>query len=86
MLLTEEVLHLQRTRLAQAPAELAIEYSERSGLLQLQFATAPSHGNPLDIDIGDEGLAARLVRGVSEAADFTVTADRATLTLTVRRG
>jgi polar amino acid transport system ATP-binding protein len=86
LLLAEEVLQLQKTRLAEAPVELAIEYSERTGVLQLQFVTAEAHGNPLDIDVGDGGLAATLVRGMAEAAAFSVKDGRAILSLTVRRG
>ncbi|MFM1887149.1 MAG: hypothetical protein RL026_2306 [Pseudomonadota bacterium] len=85
LLITEEVLQLQKSRLAEAPVELAIELSEKTGQLQLLFQTAAGHANPLDIDVGDEGLAATLVQGLALGVEFSQEPERALLRLTLRR-
>jgi polar amino acid transport system ATP-binding protein len=84
LLLTEEVLQLQRSRLASLPVELSIEHSEKSGQVQLLFATPLGAPDPLQIDTGDEGLAATLVRGVAGSVAYETRGDAQVLVLTLR--
>jgi polar amino acid transport system ATP-binding protein len=83
LLLVEELVQLEIRRLAPGGATLTVDYSEKTGTVDLGWETSAAAGNPLERN-GDDDLALQIIRHIAAATAYTVTGDSGRLQLTVR--
>jgi polar amino acid transport system ATP-binding protein len=70
LLLVEEVLMLLRPRLASTAVDLTIEYSEKSGRLEVVCAAAGEGANPLEGEASPDNMGLMIIRSLTETATF----------------
>ncbi len=86
LLLVEEILQLYKPLLGTARLELSVEYAEKSGRLELAFASPSTTGNVLEGDDPDAELALMLIRNFAERIDFVSVDGSDRLQLVVKKG
>jgi polar amino acid transport system ATP-binding protein len=85
LLVVEEVLQLFAPRLAEAPLDLSIGYSETEETLELVWEGHGSPFNPLEDDGAPDDLGVVLLRGITEDLTFERTAECNRLRMRVRK-
>jgi polar amino acid transport system ATP-binding protein len=83
LLLVEELVQLEIARLAPGGATLTVDYSEKTGTVELGWETSAAAGNPLERG-GDDDLALQIIRHLAAATAYTVNDNVGRLQLTVR--
>ena len=82
-LLLEELVQLELGHLAPGGATMTVDYSEKSGTVELGWETSTAAGNPLERSDNDD-LALRIIRHLADATTYTITGDIGRLQLNVR--
>jgi hypothetical protein len=60
-----------------------VDYSEKTGTVELGWEASAAAGNPLE-RLGDDDLALQIIRHLAAASAYTITGDMGRLQLTVR--
>jgi polar amino acid transport system ATP-binding protein len=84
LLLVEELLILFRPRLGQNDLDLKVEYSEKSGRLEIVCEIAGASGNPLEQASADN-LGAMIIRNLAESVEFRSEGGRESLKLEMKK-
>jgi polar amino acid transport system ATP-binding protein len=84
LLLVEELLYLHVPLLRAFAVDLGIAYSEKSGRLTLTIETEDSGVDPLRPVEGDDGIAVKIVRGLSSAIEHRREHGRSRLEVVVK--
>ena len=83
LLLVEELVQLELGRLTASGATLSVDYSEKTGAVELGFEVPAASGNPLER--GDESeFALPIIRHLATAMDYTENGTVGRLQLTVK--
>jgi len=85
LLLVEELVQMEISRLDSRGAKLTVDYSEKSGTVELGWEASASAGNPLTRG-DDDDLALQIIRHLATATTYTVSGDVGRLLMTVRAG
>jgi polar amino acid transport system ATP-binding protein len=85
LLLVEELVQMEIGRLDSRGAKLTVDYSEKSGTVELGWEASASAGNPLTRG-DDDDLALQIIRHLATATTYTVSGDVGRLLMTVRAG
>jgi polar amino acid transport system ATP-binding protein len=85
LLLVEELVQMEIGRLDSRGAKLTVDYSEKSGTVELGWEASASAGNPLTRG-DDDDLALQIIRHLATATAYTVSGDVGRLLITVRAG
>jgi polar amino acid transport system ATP-binding protein len=83
LLLVEELVQMEIVRLDSRGAKLTVDYSEKSGTVELGWEASASAGNPLTRG-DDDDLALQIIRHLATATAYTVSGDVGRLLMTVR--
>lgn len=86
MLLVEELLQLHLPTLAHGAFKIEIDYSEKTGEVDVTFDTAATVGNVLHADTPEDDIPLLLIRNFAQRLAHDVVGGRGRLTLTVRQG
>ena len=79
------MLQLYLPHIEKSAADLSIDYSEKTGKLELVVDTDVNTGNPLAHEGDDIELQLSLIRGFSESIDYQVVNNRGRLSVAVRK-
>ena len=86
LLLVEELLALHLPSLVNGAINIDIDYSEKTGDVELTFIAAAAAGNVLEADDHQDDLPVLLIRNFAQNITYTVTDGLGRLGMTVRRG
>jgi polar amino acid transport system ATP-binding protein len=85
LLLMEELLLLYRPRLSQTFLDLAIEYSEKTGRLEVACESTGDFGNVLEQEDLSDGMGVMIVRNLTENLQFQREDGRSVLKLLMKK-
>lgn len=83
LLLVEELAQRELDYLGASGATLTVDYSEKSGSVELGWETSAAGGNPLD-RTGEDDFALQIIRHLSTSTEYRVDGELGRLQLTVR--
>ena len=85
LLLVEEVLLLLRPRMGSTAVDVAIEYSERTGRLEIVCEMGAGFGDPLEGEGAPDDLGLTIIRNVTEGANYREENGRGILELKMKK-
>ena len=83
LLLTEELLQLYRPRLASAPLDLSIAFSEKTDRLEILIESEGDQANPFEHPDASEDLGLMIIRNMTGSIDYSHSNGKNKLLLTV---
>jgi len=85
LLLVEELLILFRPQLGLSALDLTIEYSEKTGRVEIACETTGAFGNPLEQEASSENLGLMIVQNLAESIQFRCEDGRNILELKMKK-
>jgi polar amino acid transport system ATP-binding protein len=85
ILLVEELLILYKPSLASNRLDLTIDYSEKSGQLEIVCESDGARGNPLEEEVSPDSLGVMIIRNLAESSQFRVEGGRSILELKMKK-